>query len=134
MKDKRKEEYERKLSELRRKRDFHQKNVDAFQKEMNELTAGEDEIKDLVGKYIFMRNTYFKVEEYQKVSRGCHLRGRGFRIWGGASIPRVDSIDCLPIFWGDENDYEIITQNIYNSMIQNAADTVYNSIINLKIK
>jgi len=83
------EEYNIKIKELRKERDFHQKEANRLAKEMDELVNSIDKEKVdwMIGKYIKIdrRNTggyleFFYVDFIDNRPRGYTLYGKGFDI------------------------------------------------------
>lgn len=99
-------EYKAKIKELRKQRDFHQKEYQRLMKEMDELTIDKKYVDIHVGKFIkFDRRRnggyleFFHVDHWEKRPRGIVLYGSGFNICE-FSI-KID--DSTQIFLEDNN-------------------------------
>ena len=91
------EEYNIKIKELRKERDFHQKEASRLDKEMDELvnSIDKEKIDWMIGKYIKFdgRNKgqylgFFHVNSIDTRPRGYTLYGKGFDI--SNSIIRIN--------------------------------------------
>lgn len=117
------EEYNIKIKELRKERDFHQKEVSRLDKEMDELvnSIDKEKIDWMIGKYIKFdgRNKghylgFFHVNSIDTRPRGYTLYGKGFDI--NNSIIRIN--DTYSLYLEGENfDYisEITEDDFYKA-------------------
>lgn len=96
------EEYNIKIKELRKERDFHQKEANRLANEMDELvnSIDKEKIDWILGKYIKIdrRNKggyleFFYVDSIENRPRGYTLYGKGFDI--SDIIIRIDSTSTL---------------------------------------
>lgn len=129
-----KEEYKAKMSELRKKRDFHLKNADAFQKEMDDLESGREEYEALVGNYIKLedyRPTYFKVDKLSKFPKTVHLHGHGFHIIKTEPLG-IDKTGLLVMDREDAENVKIVTKEEYNNVLDQVIAKIQESILKLK--
>lgn len=116
------EEYNIKIKELRKERDFHQQEANRLAKEMDELvnSIDKEKINWMIGKYIKIdrRNRggyleFFYVDSIDARPRGYLLYGKGFSI--STSI-HLDSSTTIYIEDGNlENTSEITKEDFYNA-------------------
>ena len=90
------EEYVKKISELRKERDLLRARADAIDREMDSLKVNSKTIDFTVGNYVIIDNTsrggyktYFHVDTWKNEPRGVKLYGRGFSIGNKYNI-RLD--------------------------------------------
>ena len=90
------EEYIKKISELRKERDLLRARADAIDREMDSLKVNSKIIDFTVGNYVIIDNTsrggyktYFHVDTWKNEPRGVKLYGRGFSIGNKYNI-RLD--------------------------------------------
>ena len=126
------QEYLKKMSELRRLRDFHRKNYEAYARDMDELEYGAEEFKALVGKCVKDGNRYMIVDKYERSNRGCLLKGKGFVMIETGDVPCIRVINAICFRWDEEPSYKVITKEEYNAAIEECAKAIYNRIIELK--
>lgn len=107
------EEYEKKLSELRKERNMHQQEVDRINREMDELESNKDTIDLTIGEYIsFDRRAnggylyYFHVDTYDKRPRGVTLYGSGY----SNSDLYIKKDGTLTVLWDEIDSIKLITE------------------------
>ena len=90
------EEYVKKISELRKERDILMARANAIDREMDSLEVNSKIIDFTVGNYVIIDNTsrggyktYFHVDTWKNEPRGVKLYGRGFSIGNKYNI-RLD--------------------------------------------
>ena len=114
------EEYNVKIKELRKERDFHQKEVNRLVNEMDELVNSIDKEKVdwMIGKYIKIdrRNKggyleFFYVDSIDNRPRGYTLYGKGFSI-SEISI-KIDDTNTLFVEDGNLDAVSEITKDIF---------------------
>lgn len=115
------EEYNIKIKELRKERDFHQKEANRLANEMNELvnSIDKEKIDWILGKYIKIdRRTkggyleFFYVDSIENSPRGYTLYGKGFDI--SDIIIRIESTSTLYIEDGNlDVIFEISEEDFY---------------------
>lgn len=108
-----KEEYNRKMHELREQRDFHNREYRRLMEEMDRLETDEKPFADVLGKFILIDNRsdggykeYFHVHFYEKRPRGVTLYGKGFSI--GSKRNYVHISETLTIYWTEADKIKII--------------------------
>ena len=112
------EEYKKKLSELREKRDYHKHLTEKYNNEMDALISDERLANLNCGKYVRYETKngdhhsdyvgYLHVKDVEIIQRGFYLHGEGFvdmNICGGF-LRRIDTIRC---YWDDVDNGNITT-------------------------
>lgn len=112
------EEYKKKLSELREKRDYHKHLTKKYNNEMDVLISDERLANLNCGKYVRYETkngdhysdyvNYLYVKNVEIIQRGFYLRGEGFEVFtdGGGFLRRIDTIRC---YWDDVDNGNITT-------------------------
>ena len=87
------EEYVKKISELRKERDLLRARADAIDREMDSLEVNSKIIDFTVGNYVIIDNTsrggyktYFHVSTWKNEPRGVMLYGKGFSVGSKCNI------------------------------------------------
>ncbi len=102
-----KEEYTKKLSELRKERDRHQNEAYRIGKEMDELESDMNMVDVHIGQYVTIDRRYkggyleyFHVDTYSKRPRGVTLYGKGFSVSDkGQTYLHIS--DAVPLYWDE---------------------------------
>ena len=133
------EEYTKKLSELRKERDRHQSEAYRIAKEMDELESDQKMVDVTIGKYITIdrRNKggyleYFHVDTYEKRPRGVTLYGKGFSISDNAkNYLKVD--DTATLYWDEINLPKEIGPEEFHDAFERAINNLKMCLIDYKI-
>ena len=120
------EEYNKKLSELRKERNMYQIEVDRINKEMDELESNKNAIDLTIGEYIsFDRRRsggylyYFHVHKYDKRPRGVTLYGAGFS--NSDNLIKKDT--TLTVLWNEVDSLKIVSEKeFYNVFDEHVSD------------
>lgn len=122
-----KEEYEKKLSELRAERNRHQAEANRLAREMDELETDSDEANKLVNQYILDDNSkrggykyYFHVTSWSKRERGIFVDGFGFYVAPNGFI----TINFHSIMWSTIDDIKIISEENFVEALNKSIECI----------
>ena len=118
------EEYNIKIKELRKERDFHQEEYQRLMKEMDELSIDQQYIDVHIEKYIKLDRRlkggyleFFHVDHWEKRPRGIDLYGSGFVI--SDFIIKINDSTQIFIELDDISKIEEITEEEFYTAFDN---------------
>ena len=127
------EEYNKKLDELRKQREFHREEMNKIEREMDNLETDINAINLTVGEFIKVDYTkhggyvvYMHVHSYQKRPRGVSLYGRGFSV----NRHSISSDKMMTLDWDDIDKIQIITAGEFYAAFENNIMTFRNDLEN----
>lgn len=130
-----KEEYLKKLDEIRKERDFHHNEYLRLMEEMDRLESDQKQVDNIVGKYIVIDKInedgykdYFHVHTYDKRPRGVTLYGKGFNINSKGDYIHIS--DTYFLKWDELDKIEEIHSEDFHDVFDQYINTVKFNLIN----
>ena len=116
------EEYNKKLDELRKEREFHKATIIKIEQEMDQLETDKKAVDLIVGEFIKVDHsshggyvTYMHVHSYQKRPRGVTLYGRGFTV----NKYCISADKSMLLCWDDIDKIQITTSEEFHTVFEN---------------
>lgn len=129
------EEYNKRLNELRKERDFHQGEYKRLMREMDILASDRLKVDVTIGKYIKINRcptggyiTYFHVDTYKDRPRGVTIYGRGFY----NSRCNVGFESQETILWDEVDLIEEVTEQEFFAAFDEYVDKIKQSLKDFK--